>query len=103
MIGWLLQATTNTTELLKGDMWAFTVGNLGNAVPVPVLALMVFGSIGIGYYMVQQSFTIPLIMFILVGSITIAQAPVTFTNAITALVVIAVAVIGYLILQEVSV
>jgi len=65
--------------------------------------LLVLGSIGVGYYMVQGSFAIPLIMFILVGGVTIVEAPLGVTQGIVAMMVIAIAGIGYALLQRVTV
>jgi len=43
---------------------------------------------------------IPLVMFILVGGVTIAEAPITFQQGIIAMMVFAVAAIGYILLQR---
>jgi hypothetical protein len=71
--------------------------------PTPILALFVFGGIGISYYMVQRSFVIPAIMFILVGGVTITEIPLTFQRGIVSVLVIAMAALGYLLLQRVRV
>jgi len=62
-------------RLLDGDVFGFGLELLTGVIPTPILALLVFGSIGVGYYMVQQSFAIPLVMFIMVGGVTIVEAP----------------------------
>jgi hypothetical protein len=90
-------------RLLDGDVFGFGLELLTGVIPTPILALLVFGSIGVGYYMVQQSFAIPLIMFILVGGVTIVEAPLSFTQGIVALMVLAIAGIGYTLLQRVTV
>jgi len=90
-------------RLLDGDVFGFGLEVLTGVMPTPILALLVFGSIGVGYYMVQQSFAIPLIMFILVGGVTIVEAPLSFTQGIVALMVLAIAGIGYTLLQRVTV
>jgi len=90
-------------SLLDGDVFGFGLELLTGVMPTPILALLVFGSIGVGYYMVQQSFAIPLIMFILVGGVTIVEAPLSFTQGIVALMVLAIAGIGYTLLQRVTV
>ena len=90
-------------RLLDGDVFGFGLELLTSVMPTPILALLVFGSIGVGYYMVQQSFAIPLIMFILVGGVTIVEAPLSFTQGIVALMVLAIAGIGYTLLQRVTV
>jgi len=90
-------------RLLDGDVFGFGLELLTGVIPTPILALLVFGSIGVGYYMVQQSFAIPLVMFVLVGGVTIVEAPLSFTQGIVALMVLAIAGIGYTLLQRVTV
>jgi len=90
-------------RLLDGDVFGFGLELLTGVIPTPILALLVFGSIGVGYYMVQQSFAIPLVMFIMVGGVTIVEAPLSFTQGIVALMVLAIAGIGYTLLQRVTV
>jgi hypothetical protein len=63
----------------------------------PLLALLVFGSIGFAYYQVQRSVIIPIIMLILVGSVTLARAPSSAGNAIVAMTVLGLASMGYII------
>jgi len=63
----------------------------------PLLALLVFGSIGFAYYQVQRSVIIPIIMLILVGSVTLSRAPSSAGNAIVAMTVVALASMGYII------
>jgi len=68
-----------------------------------VFALLVFGPIGVGYYMVQQKLIIPAVMFIMIGGVTIARIPDSFQSALLALVVLGVTGIGYILLQRVEV
>jgi len=63
----------------------------------PLLALLVFGSIGFAYYQVQRSIIIPVIMLILVGSVTLSRAPSSAGNAIVAMATVALASMGYII------
>ena len=63
----------------------------------PLLALLVFGSIGFAYYQVQRSIIIPVIMLILVGSVTLSRAPSSAGNAIIAMATVALASMGYII------
>lgn len=94
---------TALDKLAKGDVFGFAVEVFSGTVPVPILALLVFGSIGTGYYMTQRSFIIPAVMFLLVGGVTVAQVPLQVQSGIVALLVLAVAAIGYVILQRVEV
>jgi len=63
----------------------------------PLLALLIFGSIGFAYYQVQRSIIIPVIMLILVGSVTLSRAPSSAGNAIVAMATVALASMGYII------
>jgi hypothetical protein len=100
----LLQVnSTAGDQLLNGDLFGFVVDTLTIGMPTPILALFVFGGIGISYYMVQRSFVIPAIMFILVGGVTITEIPLTFQRGIVSVLVIAMAALGYLLLQRVRV
>jgi hypothetical protein len=87
--------------LVEGDVFGAVLEALTAAVPEPILALVLFGSIGTAYYMVQQRFLIPLVMFLLVGGVTFATAPVSFNQAVIAGAVLAIAGIGYGLLQRV--
>jgi hypothetical protein len=60
----------------------------------------VFGTIGVGYYMTQRSMAIPMIMFIMIGGVTIAEAPVNFQQGIVAAMVFGIAGIGFVLLQR---
>jgi len=90
-------------RLLDGDVFGFGLELFTSVMPAPILALLVFGSVGVGYYIVQQSFAIPLVMFIMVGGVTIVEAPLSFTQGLVAMMVFAVAAILYTLLQRVSV
>lgn len=94
---------TALDKLAQGDVFGFAVDVFGGTVPIPILALLVFGSIGVGYYMVQRSMIIPAVMFLLVGGVTVAQVPLQVQSGLVALLVLALAAIGYVILQRVEV
>jgi hypothetical protein len=89
--------------LLKGDVFRAIVDVFLAQVPLPIFALLIFGPIGVGYYMVQKSMIIPTIMFLIVGGVTVARIPPTFQSGLLALTVIGVAGIGYVLLQRVEV
>jgi hypothetical protein len=97
----LLQSTID--KLLKGDVFGFVVETFSGSVPIPVLATMVFGSIGLSYYVVQRSLAIPMVMFVMIGGSTIALGLPVAQQAIMASIVIAVAGIGYVLLNRVRV
>lgn len=89
--------------LLDGDVFRAIVDVFLMEVPLPIFALLVFGPIGIGYYMVQRSMAIPTIMFLIIGGVTISRIPPTFQSGLLALAVIGLAGIGYVLLQRVEV
>jgi len=69
--------TDTMQKLLEGDIFGFVIDTLTGVIPIPILALLIFGSIGIAFYMTQNSFIIPGIMLMLIGGVTIAEAPPT--------------------------
>jgi hypothetical protein len=84
-------------EELQDNFFETLISPYVDTLGVPLAALMVFGSIGLAYYQVQRSVIIPVIMLILIGSVTIGRAPSSAGNAIIALTVVGVASIGYII------
>lgn len=88
-------------ELVRGDIFGAAVSVFGGVVPIPIMATLIFGSIGLSYYMVQRSAVIPFIMFLLIGGVTISRAPTTVQQGIIGGFVIALTAIGYLLLQRV--
>jgi hypothetical protein len=94
---------TALDKLAEGDVFGFAVAVFAGKMPIPILALLVFGSIGTGYYMVQRSFIIPFVMFLLVGGVTVAQVPLQVQSGLIGVLVLALAGIGYLLLQRVEV
>jgi hypothetical protein len=93
---------TITDEILGGDLFGWLVDIFTAAVPLPIVALVVFGTIGLAYYMVQRSFVIPVGMLLIVGAVTVAEFPPTFQTATVALAILAFAVTGYVLFNRVT-
>jgi len=93
-------AQAGVDKLVEGDVFGFAIEVFTGVVPTPILALVVFGTIGVGYYMTQRSMAIPMIMFIMIGGVTIAEAPVNFQQGIVAAMVFGIAGIGFVLLQR---
>jgi hypothetical protein len=91
-----------TDLLLDGKIFEAIIGGITSAVPLPVASLLVFGSIGAAYYLIQQRVIIPIVMLILVGGVTVARAPSGFGAGILGVMVLSLAGLVYLILQRVS-
>jgi hypothetical protein len=89
-----------TDKLVSGDIFGYAIDIFTAVVPTPILALVIFGTVGVGYYMTQRSMAIPMIMFIMIGGVTIAEAPVNFQQGIVGAMVFGVAGIGYVLLQR---
>lgn len=87
-------------KLLEGDIFGFIIDTLTGVIPIPILALLIFGSIGIAFYMTQNSFIIPGIMLMLIGGVTIAEAPPTAFGAIYGVLIVAAAGIGFIVLNR---
>ena len=68
---------------------------------VMILALLVFGTIGAGYYMTQRSIAIPIVMVTLIGGVTITRFPLPAQQGLLGVFVISIAGVGYLLLQRV--
>jgi len=97
----ILQAVSPfVDDLLAGEVFDAVVGVFTTVVPLPILSLAVFGSIGVGYYLVQQRIIIPIVMFSIIGGTTLARAPAAFNNAVLATFVLAIAGIGFVLLQR---
>lgn len=92
----LLQSIDGLTDNFFETLISPFVETMG----VPVLALMVFGSIGLAYYQVQRRLIIPVITLILIGGTTVAFAPQSAGNAIIALLIVGTTALGYLIFQR---
>lgn len=90
-------------SLLSGDIFQFVIETFSASVPIPIVALLVFGSIGVSIYMVTRSMAIPVILFLLIGGVTITQVPLGVQQGLTASLVLAIAIIGYVLLQRVTV
>jgi len=84
-------------ERLKDNFFEAILFPFTSTLGEPLLALLIFGAIGLAYYQVQKSVIIPLIMVILIGSVTLSRAPSSAGNAIVAMVTLALASIGYII------
>jgi hypothetical protein len=96
MIRILLQTTAGDRlrdNFFEAILYPFTQAFGG----IEILSLLIFGSIGMAYYQVQRSVIIPLIMLILIGSVTLSRAPSSAGNAIVAMSVLALASMGYII------
>jgi len=93
---------TITDEILGGDLFGWLVDIFTAAVPLPIVALIVFGTIGLAYYMVQRSFVIPVGMLLIVGAVTVAEFPPTFQTATVGLAILAFTVTGYVLFNRVT-
>lgn len=94
---------TALDKLIEGDVFAFVIDVFTGAMPLPIFALLVFAPIGAGYYITQRSVAIPLVMFIMIGGTTIVYAPTVMQEGLIAVIVVAVAGIGYVLLNRVRV
>jgi len=61
---------------------------------------VLFGSIGVGYYMVQRTVILPLLAFILIGGVTILEGPLSFVQGLVAAFIIVVTGIAYLFINR---
>jgi hypothetical protein len=88
--------------ILDGELFDVIINGLTSAIPLPLVALLVFGSIGVSYYLVQQRIIIPLVMLSIVGGVTISRAPPGYGSAILGVIIISLAGLVYTLMQRVS-
>jgi hypothetical protein len=89
-----------TDKLLEGDIFGYLLDVFTATVPVEILALVLFGSIGLGYYMVQRAVILPLLAFILIGGVTILEGPLSFTQGLVGAFILVVTGIAYLFINR---
>lgn len=89
-----------TNKLLEGDIFGYLLDIFTSTVPVEIMALVLFGSIGVGYYMVQRTVILPLLAFILIGGVTILEGPLSFVQGLVAAFIIVVTGIAYLFINR---
>jgi hypothetical protein len=89
-----------TNKLLEGDIFGYLLEIFTATVPVEIMALVLFGSIGVGYYMVQRTVILPLLAFILIGGVTILEGPLSFVQGLVAAFIIVVTGIAYLFINR---
>ncbi|MDR9445950.1 MAG: hypothetical protein RI544_07445 [Haloquadratum sp.] len=89
-----------TDKLLEGDVFGYLLDVFTATIPVEILALVLFGSIGVGYYMVQRTVILPLLAFILIGGVTILEGPLSFVQGLVAAFIIVVTGIAYLFINR---
>jgi len=89
-----------TDKLLEGDIFGYLLEIFAATVPVEILALVLFGSIGVGYYMVQRAVILPLLAFILIGGVTILEGPLSFTQGLVGAFILVVTGIVYLFINR---
>jgi len=89
-----------TNKLLEGDIFGYLLEIFTATVPVEIMALVLFGSIGAGYYMIQRTVILPLLAFILIGGVTILEGPLSFVQGLVAAFIIVVTGIAYLFINR---
>ena len=89
-----------TDKLLEGDIFGYLLDIFTATVPVEILALVLFGTIGVGYYMVQRTIILPVLSFILIGGVTILEGPLSFVQGLVAAFIIVVSGIVYVFINR---
>ena len=87
-------------QLASGDIFGYLLDLFTQTIPAPILALFVFGAIGVGYYMTQRTVAIPLVMVLMIGGVTQTEFPASYQSAIGAALVVAIAGLAFIILQR---
>lgn len=84
----LLQDYLGPDDLAGGDIFGVLVEAFTYKWPIPIAAIVIFGSIGAAYYLVQERIIVPLVMLIVVGGVTVARAPPIYLEGIAAALVL---------------
>lgn len=92
--------TKRIDQLINGEFIDPIVGVYADLLGTPLLAMLVFGSTGAAFYITQQRAIIPVIMLVLMGGVTLANLPAPAGNAVLVLVVVALAVMVYVLYQR---
>jgi len=96
----LLQAGGYADEIVNGEIFQGLIGPFVDVMGIPLTALMFFGSIGTAYYAVSGKATMPVVMMILVGGVTLQFAPPAAARFGIVVLVLGLASIAYLAWQQ---
>lgn len=88
------------SDLLAGDVFQGLIGPFVDVLGIPLSALMFFGAIGTSYYAVSGRATMPVIMLILIGGVTLSFAPPSAARFGVIVLILGLAAIGYLAWRE---
>jgi len=101
MIGELLIVLQSYAEEWgSGEFWDAILGPFVDVLGIPLSALMFFGAIGVSYYAVSGRATMPVIMLILIGGVTLSFAPPSAARFGVIVLILGLAAIGYLAWRE---
>lgn len=95
---YLLQTTLD--RLVSGDIFQALIQPFVSTLGIPLTALMFFGAIGTAYYAVSGRATMPVIMLILVGGVTLGFAPPSAARFGIIVLVLGLASVAYLAWQR---
>jgi hypothetical protein len=87
-------------DLLAGEVFQGLIGPFVDVLGIPLSALMFFGAIGVSYYAVSGRATMPVIMLILIGGVTLSFAPPSAARFGVIVLILGLAAIGYLAWRE---
>jgi hypothetical protein len=92
----LAQAGGYVDDLISGEIFQALIGPFVDTLGIPLVALMFFGAIGTAYYAVSGRSTMPVIMIILIGGVTLGFAPPSTARFGIIVLVLGLTSIGYL-------
>jgi len=99
----LLQVSTAAQKLSEGQLFDAIISVFTSVVPMPIFATLVFGPIGMGYYIVQRSVVIPAVMIVLIAGVSLAQMPPTIANFALVAVAVSLTAIGFILIDRLRV
>jgi hypothetical protein len=83
-------------DLLAGDVFRALIGPFVDVLGIPLAALIFFGAIGTAYYAVSGRATMPAIMTMLIGGVTLRYAPPAVGRLAIIVLVLAIVSTAYL-------
>ena len=84
----------------EGQMFDALYCPFGDQLGGTLFALMVFGAIGMSLYIYSGSVVLPLVLFLIVGSVIIVQLPSAAVQLVGIVILLGITGIGYLMVQR---
>lgn len=88
------------SDLAGGDIFNALMRAFSFKWPIAITAVVLFGSIGGAYYLLQRRVIVPLVMLIVIGGVTISQAPPIYLQGVTAALILTFTGMAYYLINR---